>query len=52
MDKVDLELTTADYKSSQLRAKAAAGFKLYAPVSAAGSPALQDPEIVTSLISF
>ncbi len=52
MTKVDLELATADYKSSQVRAKHAAGLKIYAPDSAAGSPAIQDPEIVAELISF
>ena len=52
MQKVDVELATADYKSSQLRAKHAAGLKIYAPDSAAGSPAMQDPEIVVELISI
>jgi hypothetical protein len=52
MDKVDLELATADYKSTQVRAKQAAGLKIYAPESAAGSPAIQDPEIVAELISI
>jgi len=52
MDKVDLELATGDYKNSQVQAKHAAGFKIYAPDSAAGSPALQDPEIIAGLISI
>ncbi|MCU1262130.1 MAG: Relaxase/mobilization nuclease family protein [Bryobacterales bacterium] len=52
MDKVDLELATGDYKNSQVQIKHAAGLKIYAPNSAAGSPALQDPEIVVGLISI
>ncbi len=52
MNKVDLELVTGDYKSSQVQAKHAAGLKIYAPNSAAGSPAIQDPEIVAGLISL
>ena len=52
MDKVDLELATGDYKSCQVRAKHAAELKIYAPDSAAGSPAIQDPEIVAELISI
>lgn len=52
MDKVDLELATGDYKNSQIQAKHAAGLKIYAPDSALGSPALQDPEIVAGLISM
>ena len=52
MGKVDLELATADYKGSQIQAKHAAGLKIYAPDSAAGSPAFQDPEIVAGLISL
>lgn len=52
MDKVDLELATGDYKNSQVQAKHAAGLKIYAPDSAVGSPALQDPEIVAGLISI
>jgi hypothetical protein len=50
--KVDLELATSDYKSSQVRSKHAAGLKIYAPDSALGSPALQDPQLVSGLISF
>ncbi len=52
MDKVDLELATGDYKNGQMRAKHAAGLKIYAPDSAVGSPALQDPEIIAGLISI
>ena len=52
LDKVDLELATGDYKARQMRAKHVAGFKIYAPDSAAGSPAMQDPEIVAELISL
>lgn len=52
MDKVDLELATGDYKNSQIQAKYAAGLRIYAPDSAAGSPALQDPEIIAGLISL
>jgi DNA-binding MarR family transcriptional regulator len=52
MNKVDLELVTGDYKNSQVQAKHAAGLKIYAPDSATGSPAIQDPEIVAGLISL
>jgi hypothetical protein len=52
MDKIDLELATGDYKASQMRAKHAAGLKIYAPATAAGSPAIRDPEIVAELISL
>jgi hypothetical protein len=59
-DRVDLELATGDYKDSEVQAKRAAGFKiyasggpaLYAPDSAPRSPALEDPEIVAGLISI
>jgi hypothetical protein len=44
-DKVDLELATGSYKAGQMRAKNAAGLKIYAPDSAAGSPAIQDREL-------
>jgi len=50
--KVDLELATGDYKTSQVQAKRAAGLKIYAPDSALGSPALKDPELISGLISF
>jgi len=51
-EKVDLELATGSYKACQMRAKNAAGLKIYAPDSAAGSPAIQDPAIVAELISL
>jgi hypothetical protein len=51
-EKVDLELATGSYKAGQMRAKNAAGLKIYAPDSAAGSPAIQDPAIVAELISL
>jgi DNA-binding MarR family transcriptional regulator len=51
-NKVDLELATAAYKSGQVRAKHAAGLKIYAPDSALGTAVLQDPEIVSGLISI
>jgi hypothetical protein len=35
-----------------MRTKHAAGLKIYAPDGAAGSPAIQDPEIVAELISL
>ena len=50
--KVDLELATGDYKASQVRAKHAAGLKIYAPSTAIGSPALQDPGMISQLISM
>jgi hypothetical protein len=52
MGRVDLELATGDYKTGQVQAKHAAGLKIYAPSSALGSPAFQDPEIVAGLISL
>ena len=52
MNKVDLELATDDYKHSQVRAKHAAGLKIYAPDTAAGSPALQQDGLIAELISL
>ncbi len=62
ISKVDLELTTGDYKPGQLAAKEAAGFKMYrsgsggigisAPHSGAGAPAQWDPEHVADLLSL
>jgi hypothetical protein len=60
LDKVDLELATGDYKSSEVQAKQAAGFKiygsggpaLYAPDSRPRSAALEDPEIIAGLIAI
>jgi hypothetical protein len=60
LEKVDLELATGDYKDSDVQAKRAAGFKIYAsggpalysPDSAPRSPALEDPEIIAGLISI
>jgi hypothetical protein len=36
LSRVDLELATRDYKSSQIAAKTAAGLKIYSPDSASG----------------
>jgi hypothetical protein len=48
---IDLELATHHYRGSQIRGKAAAGFKMYAPSSSAGrlSAALQDPRIAAEI---
>jgi hypothetical protein len=51
-DKVDLQLATGSYKAGEMRAKNAAGLKICAPDSAAGSPAIQDRAIVVELISL
>jgi DNA-binding MarR family transcriptional regulator len=49
--KVDLELATADYKSSQVAAKRAAGLKIYGPDSASGGTPWE-PEYSVSLMSI
>ena len=51
---VDLELATHHYRGSQMRSKAEAGFKLYAPQDSHSrlSAALEDPEIVAEIFSF
>lgn len=48
---VDLELATHHYRGSQIRGKAAAGFKMYAPPSSTNrlSAALQDPKIAAEI---
>jgi DNA-binding MarR family transcriptional regulator len=50
-DKVDLELTTGDYKSRQIAAKRAAGLKIYGPDSASGGTPWE-PEYSVLLISI
>ena len=47
---VDLELATHHYRGASLRAKAAAGFKMYGPNNAAGKP--YDPEHMAEIFSF
>lgn len=49
---VDLELATRHYRSSSLRAKAEAGFKMYAPQDSAGGLAPFDPELAAQILSF
>jgi hypothetical protein len=51
---VDLELTTEHYRGAQLREKAAAGFKMYAPQGSAGrlSSVWDGPELVASILSL
>ncbi len=50
---VDLELATHHYRGSSMRAKAEAGFKMYAPqASVAGLTAALDPELITQIYSF
>ena len=50
---VDLELATHHYRGSQMRAKAEAGFKMYAPQdSVAGLRAAFDPELVARIFSL
>lgn len=51
---IDLELATHHYRGSQIRGKAAAGFKIYAAASSSGrlSPALRDPEFAAELFRF
>jgi hypothetical protein len=53
--KVDLEVTSEDYKASQMQQKARAGFTVYALGLKASSrcSAIQDgPEVVAGLLSF
>lgn len=52
LERVDVELATADYKNAEVATKRAAGFTIYGPDSSPRSPALQDPEIVAGLISL
>jgi len=50
---VDLELATHHYRGSSMRAKAEAGFKMYAPQdSVAGLTAAFDPELISEIYSF
>ncbi len=51
---VDLELATHHYRGSQVRAKAEAGFKMYAPQGSLSrlSAALDDPGIVADILSL
>jgi hypothetical protein len=49
---VDLELATHHYRGSSLRAKAEAGFKIYAPQDSAAGIAAYDPERMTEIFSF
>lgn len=48
---IDLELATHHYRGSQIRGKAAAGFKMYAPPASASrlSAASQDPKIAAKI---
>jgi hypothetical protein len=50
-EKVDLELATGNYKSSQIAAKSAAGLKIYGPDSASGGTPWE-PEYSVSLLSI
>jgi hypothetical protein len=49
---VDLELATHHYRGASLRAKAEAGFKLYAPQGSLGGSTPYDPEHVAQIFSF
>jgi hypothetical protein len=51
---IDLELATHHYRGSQVRAKAEAGFKMYAPPDSVSrlSAALDDPGIVAEILSL
>jgi hypothetical protein len=49
---VDLELATHHYRGSSLRAKAAAGFKMYAPQSPGARGIPYDPQQVAEIFSF
>ena len=51
---VDLELATEHYRGAQLREKAAAGFKMYAPHGSAASlsSVWDGPELVASILSL
>ena len=50
-EKVDLELATGDYKASQLKAKAAAGLKVYSPNGHLGGTP-HGEELIAGLISL
>ncbi|PWT96949.1 MAG: hypothetical protein C5B51_32325 [Terriglobia bacterium] len=49
---VDLELATHHYRGASLRAKAEAGFKMYAPQGSLGGSIPYDPEHVAEIFSF
>ena len=50
---VDLELATHHYRGSQMRAKAEAGFKMYAPAESAGHlTSAFDPELTAHIFSL
>jgi hypothetical protein len=50
---VDLELATHHYRGSQMRAKAEAGFKMYAPAESAGHlTSAFDPELTAPIFSL
>jgi hypothetical protein len=52
--KVDIELLSGDYRSSQITTKARAGFRMYALSQDAARlrPALQDPELMQEIFSL
>lgn len=54
LSRVNLELTTKNYKGSQIAAKASAGFKLYAlgDSSGSGSPVQDEREITAEILSL
>ncbi len=54
LSRVNLELTTENYKGSQIAAKASAGFKLYAlgDSSGAGSPVRDEREVTADILSL
>lgn len=54
LSRVNLELTTKNYKGSQIAAKASAGFKLYAlgDSSGSGSPVQDEREITADILSL
>lgn len=54
LSRVNLELTTKNYKGSQIAAKASAGFKLYAlgDSSGGGSPVQDEREITADILSL
>ena len=54
LSRVNLELTTENYKGSQIAAKAGAGFKLYAlgDSSGGGSPVRDEREVTADILSL
>ena len=54
LSRVNLELTTENYKGSQIAAKASAGFKLYAlgDSSGGGSPVRDEREVTADILSL